>query len=151
MERNSRVPFVQKNSLGNSIQIVIAHHRWNFQTKHTRYFTTPHGDRLLPKIAAIYVFLRLWTETSGVEVHKLIKRERSQFIISGHLDPATLGQQRTYSMPFGRIFCRTQRMPSSGQDSAILPARAANRGSSCPLNELAIYLAIIEWGWGRGG
>jgi len=79
-------------------------------------------------------------DQGGVEVHKLAKKEQSQY-------PAILSEQ-TWSIKDllygfrGNFSCGTRQVVQSGQDSSTLPARVANHSagfdSSCPLTELAI-------------
>jgi len=79
-------------------------------------------------------------DQDGVEVHKLAKKERSQY-------PAILTEQAWSIKDLlygfrGNFSCGTQQVVPSGQDSSILPAQVANHSvgfdSSCPLAELAI-------------
>ena len=85
-------------------------------------------------------FFCVFMDRDEVEVHKLAKKERGQYL-------ATLTEQtwpiKDLLYGFWRNFaCGIQRVVPSGQDGSILPARVANHsvrfGSSCPLTELAI-------------
>ena len=89
-------------------------------------------------------FLRVYgprRSRDGVEVHKLAKEERGQYL-------AILTEQAWSIKDLlhdfrGNFSCGTRRIVPSRQDSSILPARVANHSagfdSSCPLTELAIY------------
>ena len=84
-------------------------------------------------------FACLWTETK-VEVHKLAKKERGQYLAI--LTEQTWSIQDLLYGFWGKFACGIQRVVPSGQDGSILPARVTNHsarfGSSCPLAELAI-------------
>ena len=75
-------------------------------------------------------------DQGGVEVHKLTeKKERGQYPAIS-TEQAWSIKDSLYGLR-GRLFCRTQRVISSRQDSSILPTQVANHCAefdlSCPL------------------
>ena len=69
-------------------------------------------------------FACLWTETAGVEFHKLAKKNR---LISSHLDRTNLVNKGFIVYGFrGNFSCGTRRVVPSGQDSFSLPPRVVN-------------------------
>ena len=85
-------------------------------------------------------FFCVFIDRDGVEVHKLAEKERGQY-------PAILTEQAWSIKDLlygfrGNFSFGTRQVVPSGQDSSILPARAANHSagldSSCPLTDQAM-------------